>query len=99
MYISLQVIKPIERGAFDVLILLLCGLVHPTSALRLRWDTFMMVILLSVCLVSPFVICFDVSYSHLSVLGAAFESDSFLVQLSMFQNSVIKRKYQYAQRG
>lgn len=66
----MQVVKPVERGAADMWNLFLFGLIHPRSTFRLRWDMFIMALLLTVCVVTPFVICFDVVYAPLSILGA-----------------------------
>lgn len=67
----MQVVKPVERGAADMWYLILFALIHPRSSFRLRWDMFIMMLLLTVCVVTPFVICFEVDYPPLSVLGTA----------------------------
>lgn len=67
---TLQMIKPVEHGMFDILHLLLVTTVHPACRLRVQWDSFVLVVLGSVCLFTPFVICFDIDYRQLSFIGA-----------------------------
>jgi hypothetical protein len=66
----MQMIRPVEFKHFNVLMLIFESSIHPVSRLRVQWDSFILCVLGTVCLIMPFVICFDVEVPHMSTLGA-----------------------------
>lgn len=65
----MQMIKPVERGILDIPTLLIFSTIHPACRLRVQWDSLVLVILGTVCLLTPFVICFDIEYEQVSFVG------------------------------
>ena len=65
-----QMVKPEEYKRFNTLMLIFCSSIHPVSRLRVQWDSFMLVVLATVCMITPFVICFDVEIPLFSTLSA-----------------------------
>lgn len=70
---SLQIVQPVERGFVEVPFLVLCGILHPSSAVRVQWDLYILMLLSSVCILTPYMICFDLQVARLSFLGASLE--------------------------
>eukprot|EP00892_Ulva_mutabilis_P001042 jgi/Ulvmu1/10939/UM007_0118.1 len=56
-------------GFWDLPYLLLAAPMHPQSRLRVRWDTYILIILFTVCIFTPYMICFDVQVSKLTAFG------------------------------
>lgn len=67
-------IKPTDHGHFDIPYLLFVGTVHPACRLRVQWDSMILLILGSVCLLTPFVICFDIEFAQVSFVGVLLAS-------------------------
>lgn len=63
-------IKPVEYKRCNTLMLIFFSSIHPVSRLRVQWDSFMLVVLATVCMIMPFVICFDVEIPLFSTLSA-----------------------------
>lgn len=66
----LQVVQPSMEGNIAVLHLMLFAIMHPNSSMRATWDTYILMLLFSVCIVVPYMICFDVTVHKMSVIGA-----------------------------
>jgi hypothetical protein len=58
-----------EETRFNLLRLLLISILHPTCRFRVQWDSYVLLLLCSVCLITPFVICFDIEFGKLTALG------------------------------
>ena len=64
-----QVVPPSEWGFLDTFVLFTFGVVHPGSSFKVIWDVYVMAILFTVLIATPFVICFDIQYARISALG------------------------------
>lgn len=66
-----QLVKPATSGTWGMLNLVLWAVMHPSCTVRTQWDLYVLAVLFSVCIITPFVICFDLNVMPLSVLGAS----------------------------
>lgn len=57
-------VQPSFEGTFAVLHLALFSIMHPTSAVRTSWDTFVLLLLFSVCIITP--VCSRCLYINLT---------------------------------
>jgi hypothetical protein len=53
-------------------VLMLIGTMHPSCSVRVNWDTLMLLVLASVCAITPYLICFDVYTSKSTAIGTCF---------------------------
>eukprot|EP00892_Ulva_mutabilis_P011685 jgi/Ulvmu1/888/UM100_0043.1 len=63
------VVKPAYSCHWGIVHLVFWAVVHPSSVVRTQWDLFVLGILFSVCIITPFLICFDLQVQPMSVLG------------------------------
>lgn len=63
-------VQPVERGDIELLFMVAFGILHPTSAVRVQWDLYILLLLITVCIFTPYMICFDVIVERRSALGA-----------------------------
>ena len=49
--------------------LVFCGILHPSSTVRVQWDLYILLLLSTVCILTPYMICFDVVVDRVSFLG------------------------------
>lgn len=62
-----------ERGVFELPFMIFFGILHPSSAVRVQWDLYILLLLGTVCILTPFMICFDLVVERVSFLGAPAE--------------------------
>ena len=64
-----QIVSIKYCGLFDIPYLMLIAPMHPQSRVRVRWDTYILLILCTVCIITPYLICFDVQFGRLTAFG------------------------------
>jgi hypothetical protein len=64
-------IQPVECHGWDIPHLIFTSSIHPACRVRVQWDSFILLLLGTVCLLTPFVICFDIEMSQFSALSAS----------------------------
>lgn len=79
----LQISKIRYNAAWDLPILLLVAPMHPQSRLRVRWDTFILLVLFTVCIITPYMICFDVQVGRMTTFGAQHRLTWYLMTTDM----------------
>lgn len=67
----MQLVRPAECGSWTMLHLFGWAVMHPSCVVRTQWDLYVLAVLFSVCIITPFLICFDLHVRPLSFLGAA----------------------------
>lgn len=65
----MQLVNPSECGRWGLTPLLFWAVIHPSSVVRTQWDLYVLAVLFSVCIITPFLICFDLDVKPSSVLG------------------------------
>lgn len=66
----MQLVKPAASCNWGMLKLLFWAVMHPSCVVRTQWDLYVLAVLFSVCIITPFVICFDLNVMPVSALGA-----------------------------
>jgi hypothetical protein len=54
--------------------LIFIAIMHPNSTLRTSWDTYILLLLFTVCILVPYMICFDITVNVLSPIGVPYLS-------------------------
>jgi hypothetical protein len=49
--------------------LVVFGVLHPTSKVRVQWDLYVLLLLSTVCILTPYMICFDLEVDRVSAIG------------------------------
>lgn len=57
----MQLVLPVDYGKLTVPVLMVIGMMHPSCCVRVNWDSLVLSLLASVCLITPYIICFDVT--------------------------------------
>jgi hypothetical protein len=68
-----SIITPPKHQRMELLCLILFSILHPSSRVRVQWDSYILLVLSTVLCITPFVICFDlgdVASDRPSFLGA-----------------------------
>lgn len=58
-----------EADSQSFLYLLFFAVLHPASAMRTRWDIYVLLVMLALCLITPYTIGFDITPRNTSVIG------------------------------
>lgn len=74
----LQMVMPTQEGPFVWGYLAVASVMHPACAVRTRWDVYILILMLVLCLVTPYTIGFDLEPRNDSVIGV-FLSQNFPV--------------------
>lgn len=64
-------VMPTHEGPWMSVYLAMLAMMHPSCAVRTRWDVYILVVMLVLCLVTPYTIGFDITPKMYSVIGAA----------------------------
>jgi hypothetical protein len=81
MSVAASIITPPKHQRMELLRLILFSILHPSSRVRVQWDSYILLVLSTVLCITPFVICFDlgdVASDQLSFLGAEKKADELL---------------------
>jgi hypothetical protein len=60
---------PEREGPWFNVHLAVFAIMHPTCAVRTHWDVYILLVMLALCLITPYTIGFDITPSNFSVLG------------------------------
>ena len=76
-----------EANNQSYLYLLFFSVMHPVSAMRTRWDVYILLVMLALCLITPYTIGFDITPDNTSIIGMSLSH--VLIQLLLFTASLL----------